>query len=412
MERDFLGILGRDSGDGAAAGRCEAALPSVKWPFSNMVSTTQQFRFPKCPPEEKPRKHVFNNHSSSRFHHLSLMDAIEVNQKTPHVLAAQNCLGFDKQGFSQYPLCAYQPSKAESFSALHHQLHHRLNELPTFPVFLDHGFPDTDSSPFSNIQYAHNNPNVRVAYPKQQFLGGQIGPSNFLGHPGSFFIRNTSWPTKMTAQLTIFYAGHVNVYDDVSSDKVQEIISLASQGSNMNSNIMDQTAHAPIPTTSMAPTKMAGSIDSRTNKKHAIIPTPKKQCISSSVTSHSVASSLGGFRMNSNAADSKAAFQLAANEQGAATISSAVFCLQTAETNIPKAVPQARKASLTRFLEKRKERLTSVMPYSCSKITPESGNVSSLSSLTDINLSGNGKESSLTADQKSSIESEESLSTK
>lgn len=107
----------------------------------------------------------------------------------------------------------------------------------------------------------------------------------------------------------------------------------------MNSNIMNQTAHAPIPTTSMGPTKMAGSIDSRTRKKQAIVPMSMllNQGISPSVTSYSVASSVGGFRMNSNAADSKAAFQLVpANQQGAATTSSAVFSLETAETNIPK----------------------------------------------------------------------------
>lgn len=35
-----------------------------------------------------------------------------------------------------------------------------------------------------------------------------------------FFFRNAPQPTYMTAQLTIFYAGCVNVYNDVPLDKV------------------------------------------------------------------------------------------------------------------------------------------------------------------------------------------------
>ena len=38
---------------------------------------------------------------------------------------------------------------------------------------------------------------------------------------------------------------------------------------------------------------------------------------------------------------------------------------------MPSAVPQARKASLARFLEKRKERVMSTAPYNISKKSPE-----------------------------------------
>ncbi|XP_074589313.1 protein TIFY 6b-like isoform X2 [Curcuma longa] len=388
MERDFIGILGRDSGDDATASRHEAALPSVKWPFSNMVSSTPQYMLTKIPQEEKPRKHVFNNHSSLRLNHIS-MDGLDVNLKTPHGLAAQKRVNLDKRGFSQYPRYTYQPFTSDSFAA---SLPH-LDEIRMIPTFSDHGFPGTGSSPFSNIQHAHN---VTVASPKQQFLGDQIGNCNFVGEPGSL---NISWPIKMTGQLTIFYDGHVNVYDNISSDK--EIISLASKGPNITPNVMNQTAHAHVPTILVAPTKMAGSIDSRAKRQESIIPLPilLSSGVLPSGTSHSVASSGGGLRMNSDAADSKAAVQLVpASQQEASKTSSAACGSETAGTTMPKAVPQARKASLARFLEKRKERLTSAIPYSCSKMNPENGsglessNMSSISSSSEINISCNQKD--------------------
>ncbi|CAB4265216.1 unnamed protein product [Prunus armeniaca] len=42
---------------------------------------------------------------------------------------------------------------------------------------------------------------------------------------------------------------------------------------------------------------------------------------------------------------------------------------------IPSAVPQARKASLARFLEKRKERVMISAPYNLSKKCPDSNGV-------------------------------------
>jgi jasmonate ZIM domain-containing protein len=71
----------------------------------------------------------------------------------------------------------------------------------------------------------------------------------------------------------------------------------------------------------------------------------------------------------------------------------------TAEAIMPRAVPQARKASLARFLEKRKERVTTVAPYSSGKSPIESNDTvgssieNSKSSLTGITISSNREKS-------------------
>lgn len=121
--------------------------------------------------------------------------------------------------------------------------------------------------------------------------------------------------------------------------QVQKIISLASKGPNTTPNVMNQTAHAPAPTIFVAPIKMAGSTNSRTKRQESIIPVPMllNSGVLPSGTSHSVASSGGGLRMNSDAADSKAAVQLVlASQQEASKILSAAFGSESAGTTMPK----------------------------------------------------------------------------
>ncbi|WOK98298.1 hypothetical protein Cni_G07008 [Canna indica] len=81
------------------------------------------------------------------------------------------------------------------------------------------------------------------------------------------------------------------------------------------------------------------------------------------------------------------------------------------------AIPQAQKASLARFLEKKKERMTNGMPYSCTHTALEkvngfeSCNFSSTSSLADIHLPMYQKDSWFATQRKNIMQSMESLST-
>jgi jasmonate ZIM domain-containing protein len=181
-------------------------------------------------------------------------------------------------------------------------------------------------------------------------------PISILPAPGSIVgttdIRSSSKPSGSPAQLTIFYAGSVCVYDDISPEKAKAIMLLAGNGSPM------PQAFSPPQTHQQVIHHARASVDSS-----AMPPTFMPTV---SYLSPEAGSSTNGL----NAAMATRGFTTTyhSNQTHASNIncSMAVSC----STNVmPQtvALPQARKASLARFLEKRKERVTSVSPYCLDK---------------------------------------------
>lgn len=115
--------------------------------------------------------------------------------------------------------------------------------------------------------------------------------------------RPTEEPKTTTASMTIFYAGKVLVFDDLPEDKAQEVISLATQGITKSTN----------PQTSVETQTQPQSLASPSNSN--MVATQDKQ--------HTVSQEAGG----------------------------------------PSELPIARRTSLFRFIEKRKDRVASAAPY-------------------------------------------------
>ncbi|KAK6131775.1 hypothetical protein DH2020_034471 [Rehmannia glutinosa] len=129
-------------------------------------------------------------------------------------------------------------------------------------------------------------------------------------HPAAGRDENHKKPQPETAQMTIFYAGQVIVFDDFPADKAKEIMTLASKSSAAQNR----------PIAAFPPLHAAQSPAESTNSVPQIVPT---------------------------------------------------FGIQERpHPSLDSDLPIARKNSLARFLEKRKDRITANAPYPVNKPAP------------------------------------------
>lgn len=157
-------------------------------------------------------------------------------------------------------------------------------------------------------------------------------------------------PSGAPTELTIFYAGRVNVYNDISPEKAQAIMSLAENGCSSSSRPPPEDKFQ-----ALAPKYLVRD-DAFVNN---VINTSLCSALSSpmSVSSHPIGQSIGAFIKGNESRTYKTI-----------AISTSTSKMETSlgpspTSILPSAVPQARKASLARFLEKRKERVMSSSPY-------------------------------------------------
>ncbi|KAL8142070.1 hypothetical protein V2J09_015102 [Rumex salicifolius] len=186
--------------------------------------------------------------------------------------------------------------------------------------------------------------NVADAIIRQQFDGFPKAVSTPTGQVVGFTEpwnspSNSSSPPP--PQMTIFYAGTVSVYEGMSPEKAQAIMLLAGNGSFFGSskNPPSTQMQSPIIRT---PSNVADGII----PKHA----EKDEQVAAKTT-----------EISSSPVVIKPEVQRLVPSRGPASMPAMT----------PSAVPQFRKASLARFLEKRKERVMSAGPYICEKKQPD-----------------------------------------
>ncbi|KAJ9183718.1 hypothetical protein P3X46_007530 [Hevea brasiliensis] len=133
-------------------------------------------------------------------------------------------------------------------------------------------------------------------------------------------INKAATPEPQTAQMTIFYAGQVIVFNDFPADKAKEVMLLAGKGSSKG---------------------LTGFVPSVPVKNHPVFaPNVAKTPVESSGSIPPSSNAVPNFGNNLNQERMQPPTQSIAND-----------------------LPIARKASLHRFLEKRKDRITARSPY-------------------------------------------------
>ncbi|WOL08813.1 protein TIFY 6b [Canna indica] len=402
MERDFLGMSGGGKED--AKRSCHDAGLAVQWPLTNKTSSMQQFMSYKVAQEERTTKFGFDQLPSSTFSPVKVVDAFEINHSNSPALS-------QKKSFSLHD---YQSQGTTTFTLSPHQ----MSENRAFPVVSHHSIPIATNSPFFKFHSTQSAPSVTMTTLNQQPFGGVALNSHVINtNVGAPSSRSMLHSGPATAQLTIFYAGAVHVYDDVTFDKAQAIMLLASKGSN---GIINATrSEAPSSVTTPDPAKI--SVSDGLSTKQVLNPTPIRVASPCSGFSNQIAvaksKSCLRTKIETNGAKFGGPVAVSVKQEPSTTLPSALGTTST-EVVASRAVPQARKASLARFLEKRKERVNDAMPYPSIKRNPETGsvlessNASSISSSADVNLSSNRSDSWCLGRPRNSIDSVESLSTK
>ncbi|KAF5442773.1 hypothetical protein F2P56_035395 [Juglans regia] len=206
---------------------------------------------------------------------------------------------------------------------------------------------------------------------KQPLLGGIPVTAPHSSIPTVASIAGTTEPgngvksSGSPAQLTIFYAGAVHVYDDITPEKAQAMMFLAGNGSSITFNTAHPKAQVQAPSSKLAVGDGVPLNQPKNTQPCSGLSSPL------SVSSHTGAQSLSGSTSNDELMEAKTAGVSITPVSKVEPRKANVVGSVTVTSMFPSAVPQARKASLARFLEKRKERAMNAAPYNLGKNSTE-----------------------------------------
>ncbi|CAH8284645.1 unnamed protein product [Eruca vesicaria subsp. sativa] len=211
MERDFLGMGSKNSPitvkeETSESSRDSAPNRGMNWSFSKKGSAASSQFLSFRPSQEDKHRKPGNYHlpySGSFMPSSVTADVYDSNRNTPYSSV---------QGARMFPNSnQHQEAIPVSMARPGLQSHY----VTGGKSFMSNGI---NSQPFVGVPI-------------------MAPPISVLPAPGSIVgttdIRSSSKPLGSPAQLTIFYAGSVCVYDDISPDKAKAIMLLAGNGSSM-----------------------------------------------------------------------------------------------------------------------------------------------------------------------------------
>lgn len=365
MERDFMGLAVKqevlDEPIDAAPVR---SLP-MQWSFPNKVSALPQLLSFQ---EEKP-KTGFDSLASTGLVTITTTDS---EHKSYSDVVQKNIVPENQNGV-RYTVTTY-PMKHLDTRTIHHPVTSptNLTVLPAINTAVHQSFVATAGQ---NL----------ICSVRTEPLGGVLMSNHVRAIPssspvvGTTDLRNASKISGAPAQLTIFYNGSVCVYDNISPDKAQAIMLLAGNGPPTTSSMTVPAVpvQASVPKSSV----LDGFVVSQPYGATALrsIPTAitsisvSQSAVRSATINDTTASKPGGILVSSNKVESLKV----ANSQAS-----------TSSHFLPSGtVPQFRRKSLARFLEKRKERVINAMPYA-SKQNPDCSTPGAGSPTVSMNSSG------------------------
>ncbi|XP_027123145.2 protein TIFY 6B-like isoform X2 [Coffea arabica] len=389
MERDFMGLKTATVKTEVPEETTDSAPlrgSTMQWSFSNKASANPQFfSFEGAgagagAKDDKP-KTGFEALATTGLVTITTTEAVDSSQKPYSSVVQKNMMILDKQGGTHYTATTY-PSKPFDALSVHRPLEARGIPLTTqtkqtVSVTMPAPVHQYFTSPAGQNLIGSTTPQPLPA-PSSIPVVNSVSPL-----VGSTELRSTSKTSGAPAQLTIFYAGSVCVYDDISPEKAQAIMLLAGNAPPVPSPPVPTVAAVPaVPISPVqAPMVRPSIVESfAVNQSNNA-----KPCISSpiSITCHTPGRSV----IPNDATAMRTIGTLATPSKGEPSKNASPLGSAPASLIASAAVPQFRKASLARFLEKRKERTLSASPYA-NKPSEECGSPASGGRSISVNSSG------------------------